>query len=131
MDIIEGVNDDTNNAVTLHTSEGCTIANNNGFTGSLATENCYINAPGQATNAGCDIPSQDTRSYGVGFNANGGGVIATEWTSEDISIWFFPRGTTPGDIEAGNPNPAAWGLPMAKFQGDCDIDSHFKDQQIV
>ncbi|CAF9927851.1 MAG: hypothetical protein HETSPECPRED_006683 [Heterodermia speciosa] len=131
IDIIEGVNDQTNNAMTLHTSDGCTIVDSNAFTGTLATSNCYINAPGQATNAGCDIQSQDSRSYGAGFNAIGGGVIATEWTSDVINIWFFPRGTTPADISNGVPNPATWGAPVAQFDGSCDIDSHFQNQQIV
>lgn len=117
--------------MTLHTSDGCIVDNSNAFTGTLATTNCYVNAPGQATNAGCDIQSQDTRSYGAGFNANGGGVFATEWTSEKISIWFFPRGTTPGDISSGNPSPSAWGPPVAEFKGSCDIDSRFQNQQIV
>ena len=131
IDIIEGVNDQTNNAMTLHTSDGCIIDNSNAFTGTLATTNCYVNAPGQAANAGCDIQSQDTRSYGAGFNANGGGVIATEWTSEKISIWFFPRGATPGDISSGDPYPSAWGPPVAQFKGGCDIDSRLQNQQIV
>ncbi|KAF6233426.1 hypothetical protein HO173_008358 [Letharia columbiana] len=30
-------------------------------------------------------------SFGDGLNANGGGVYATEWTSEQINAWFFPR----------------------------------------
>lgn len=130
IDIIEGVNQQTNNAMTLHTSDGCTI-NNSGFTGTLSTSNCYINAPGQSNNAGCGIQSTSSQSYGDGFNSIQGGVYATEWTSEAISIWFFPRGSIPGDISSGNPNPAGWGTPAAKFQGNCDIDSHFGPQQIV
>lgn len=131
IDIIEGVNDQTNNAMTLHTSNNCTIVNSGAFTGTLATSNCYINAPGQASNAGCDIQSQDTQSYGTGFNANGGGLIATEWTSNVINIWFFPRGTTPADISNGVPKPSTWGAPVAQFEGGSGIDSHFKNQQIV
>lgn len=131
IDIIEGVNDGTNNALTLHTSDDCSIQDDGSFTGTVSTPNCYINAPGQSTNAGCDIQDQDTQSYGAGFNVIGGGIIATEWTSSDISIWFFPRGTTPADITAGDPDPSSWTAPVARFQWGCDIDSHFQNQQIV
>nr|ANC68156.1 endo-beta-1,3-1,4-glucanase [Evansstolkia leycettana] len=131
IDIIEGVNQQTNNAMTLHTNEGCTI-DNSGFTGTLVTSNCWINAPGQSTNAGCSIDSTSSQSYGTGFNNAGGGVYATEWTSNGISIWFFPRGSIPADISSGSPDPSTWGTPAASFGGSgCDIDSHFGAQQIV
>ncbi|KPI43777.1 uncharacterized protein AB675_6115 [Cyphellophora attinorum] len=86
-----------------------------------------------ATNAGCGVvSSQGGASYGAGFNANGGGVYATQWTDEAISIWFFPRGNVPGDISSGSPNPSSWGLPQARFGGSgCDIGQHFRDQKIV
>lgn len=131
IDILEGVNEQTQNALTLHTNAGCAITNNGGFLGALNTPNCDGNAPGQANNAGCQIAASATNTYGAGFNANGGGVYATEWTSSAISIYFFPRGSIPSDISSGNPNPSSWGKPLAQFQGGCDIDSHFKDQQIV
>lgn len=130
IDIIEGVNQQTTDAMTLHTSDGCTI-NNSGFTGTLSTSNCYINAPGQSNNAGCGIDSTSSQSYGDGFNAIGGGVYATEWTSDAIKIWFFPRGSIPSDITSGSPDPSGWGTPAAAFAGDCDIDSHFSAQNIV
>ncbi|KAL6235639.1 hypothetical protein BDW75DRAFT_250711 [Aspergillus navahoensis] len=119
IDIIENVNVETNNHMTLHTSDGCTI-DSSGFTGTLLTSNCFINAAGQANNAGCGIQSPDSTSYGAGFNSNSGGVYATEWTSDHISIWFFPRSSIPSDISAGNPNPSS-----------CDIESHFTDMQII
>ncbi|KOC14549.1 putative endo-1,3(4)-beta-glucanase [Aspergillus flavus AF70] len=130
IDVIEGVNDQTNNQVALHTSDSCTI-NNSGFSGSLLTSNCYVNAPGQANNAGCGIKDNSAQSYGNGFNSAGGGVYATEWTGEAISVWFFPRPSIPGDISSGNPNPSGWGTPSARFAGACNIDSHFKDLQII
>ena len=131
IDIIEGVNDNANNAMTLHTSDGCSITNDGAFTGVLTTSNCYVSAPGQPYNAGCDIQDPSTQSYGADFNSNGGGIIVTEWTATDINIWFFPRGTTPSDLEAGKPDPASWGEPVAQFQGSCDIQNHFADMQIV
>ncbi|CAG7949109.1 unnamed protein product [Penicillium nalgiovense] len=130
IDIIEGVNEQTQNHVALHTSNGCTI-NNGGFTGNLEAPNCYVQAPGQSANSGCVIQDGSTQSYGTGFNNVGGGVYATEWTGSAISVWFFPSYAVPADISSGNPNPAAWGTPSARFAGDCNIDSKFNDLQIV
>jgi hypothetical protein len=131
IDIIEGVNEQSQNDITLHTSAGCSISNNGGFSGAITTPNCDVNAAGQPTNAGCQIASSDGRSYGSGFNAIGGGVYATEWTSDAIRVWFFPRGSIPSDASGSNPNPAGWGTPMAMFSGGCNIDSSFQNQQIV
>lgn len=130
IDIIEGVNTQTSNSMTLHTSDGCTI-NDNGFTGTLSTGNCYIDAAGQPINAGCGISNPDIYSYGSGFNFIRGGVYATEWTSTGINIWFFPRDSIPLDIIAGIPDPMLWGLPAAKFAGGCDINEHFDEMSIV
>jgi len=128
IDVIEGVNDNTNNAMTLHTSEGCTIANNGSFTGTLGNNNCDTS---HGSTIGCGIQNQDKESYGSGFNSAGGGVYATEWTSNDINVWFFSRRNIPSDIASGNPDPMSWGPPVAQFQGNCNIDAHFKNQQIV
>ncbi|KAI9792354.1 MAG: hypothetical protein M1835_007927 [Candelina submexicana] len=128
IDILEGVNSQNKNAMTLHTSPGCSITNDGGFTGNMTTTNCNTNVGG---NVGCGIASLDTRTYGKGFNANGGGVYATEWTSKAISIWFFSRGSIPRDVSSGAPAPSTWGQPVAKFQGGCDIDKFFKNQQII
>ncbi|RAH50767.1 glycoside hydrolase family 16 protein [Aspergillus brunneoviolaceus CBS 621.78] len=130
IDIIEGVNQQTNDLMTLHTSDGCSI-DNSGFTGTLTTSNCYVDAAGQSSNAGCSITSPSSQSYGTSFNSLGGGVYATEWTSSAINIWFFPRGSIPADVTAGVPTPATWGTPAASFAGSCDIDSHFDAMQIV
>jgi hypothetical protein len=131
IDIIEGVNSQAANDMTLHTNPGCTISNTGAFSGQITTPNCDVNAPGQYTNAGCQIATHDTATYGTGFNANGGGVYATEWTSDAISIWFFRRGAIPGDLSSGNPNPSGWGKPAAKFEGGCNIDQHFKDHNLI
>ncbi|KAL4917000.1 concanavalin A-like lectin/glucanase domain-containing protein [Aspergillus aurantiobrunneus] len=130
VDIIESVNEATNNHMALHTSDGCSI-DNSGFSGNLLTSNCYVNAPNQDNNAGCGIEAPTTDSAGTGFNAISGGVYATEWTAEAISIWFFPRSSIPSDISGGTPDPASWGTPTARFAGSCDIESHFTDMQII
>ncbi|KAL9043785.1 MAG: hypothetical protein Q9214_003038 [Letrouitia sp. 1 TL-2023] len=133
IDILEGANDQVNNQITLHTAPGCSI-DNQGFSGQLVTPNCDVNAPGQDKNAGCAIrhPMADSMSFGAGFNAVGGGVYATEWTSQGISVWHFPRVDVPADISSGNPDPTNWGLPVAKFAGGgCNIDQHFQNHNII
>ncbi|OAL26150.1 hypothetical protein AYO20_10203 [Fonsecaea nubica] len=131
IDIIEGVNLQTSNAMTLHTNAGCSISNNGMFSGSVATSNCDIKAAGQATNAGCSISTPNDATYGTGFNDAEGGVYATEWTSSAINIWFFSRSAIPSDISSGSPDPGNWGQPLASFGGSCNIDEFFNNQQIV
>ncbi|KAI9647767.1 hypothetical protein NHQ30_004155 [Ciborinia camelliae] len=84
--------------------------------------------------AGCGATAQDGKStYGESFNSNGGGIYATEWTSDHIKIWFFPRNATPHDIRRDTPDPNSWPKPQAIFQGSssCDIDGHFANQSLV
>ncbi|KEF63819.1 endo-1,3(4)-beta-glucanase [Exophiala aquamarina CBS 119918] len=131
IDIIEGVNSQLSNSMALHTVQGCSISNNGLFSGTISTPNCDVNAPGQPNNAGCQILMSNSASYGTGFNQGQGGVYATEWTSDHISIWFFPRGATPADIYSASPEPGNWGPPAASFAGGCDIDSLFSSHQIV
>lgn len=130
IDIIEGVNTYATNAVTLHTSAGCTMSSAGDQAGSILA-NADCNA-GNA-NQGCSTTTANTQSYGTGFNANGGGVYAMEWTSQAIKVYFFTRSAIPSDITSGNPNPSSWGAPMASFTGGsgCNIDSHFQNQQLV
>ena len=101
------------------------------FTGKIETANCDINAEGQPNNAGCGISSNITTSYGDGFNAAGGGVYATEWANNYISIWHFPRANIPSDIANGAPDPTTWGAPAAMFQGGCNIPRFFNNLHIV
>ena len=116
IDIIEGVNTQSQNQMTMHTSAGCT----------LAGSDCQ-------GNTGCPVTGGGSSSYGNGFNSANGGTYAMEWTSAQISIWFFSRGSEPGDINSANPNPSNWGNPTGSFAGGsgCDIDSHFMNNNIV
>ena len=133
IDIVEGVNDQTSNKMALHTGSGAVVAKgNNTFSADLLTSNCDVNAPGQDKNAGCLMSDKDNATYGYGFNSNGGGVYATEWTSNAIKIWFFPRNAIPADIASGNPEPGeAWGVPRGSFAGNFMMNDHFKDLRIV
>ncbi|GJN68731.1 hypothetical protein PLIIFM63780_001083 [Purpureocillium lilacinum] len=130
IDIIEGVNTQTQNAVTLHTSPGCVMSN----TGSLASTLLESgNCGSGSASGGCQQRTSDNQNYGDGFNDIKGGVYATEWTSDHIAVWFFPRGRIPQDITSGNPKPHTWNHPLARFSGGlgCDIDSHFTNNNIV
>ena len=119
IDIIEGVNTQSANKMTMHTGDGC----------SLVGEDCGADGGKQ----GCGTSSQDSSSYGDGFNQNKGGVYALEWTSDALNIWFFARGSEPNGVLGDSPDPSTWSQPSANFQGGsgCDIDTHFKDQNIV
>lgn len=139
IDIIEGVNSQTSNSITLHTGPGCSMSN----TGSVATTN--LTNPDCQGNQGCGQTTFSTNNFGAGFNAIGGGIYAVEWTSDAISVWFFPRtdpivaklsgtGISTNSTGTGTaPDPLTFGQPLAKFVGGstCDIDSHFANHNIV
>ncbi|KAH7393921.1 mixed-linked glucanase precursor [Phaeosphaeria sp. MPI-PUGE-AT-0046c] len=69
IDILEGVNDQETNAVTLHTSKGCVVSNATDlrgglgeadnvaapFTGFMKTDDCDVAAADQDKNVGCSI----------------------------------------------------------------------------
>lgn len=129
IDIIEGVNNQQSNEITLHTSAGCTMANTGTLSSTkLASADCE-------GNTGCSQQTSGTNNYGAGFNAAGGGVYAVEWTSDHIAVWFFTRSDPMvAQLTAANavPDPTTFGQPMAQFVGaSCDIDSHFANNNLV
>ncbi|ORX60603.1 hypothetical protein DM01DRAFT_1300445 [Hesseltinella vesiculosa] len=133
IDIIEGVNNQTNNHITLHTSANCQMdpTSSNG-TGKWLTNNCAVNATGQSPNAGCSVQSSSATSYGRGFNSAQGGVYATQWKdTTGIQVWFFPRRSIPSDITSGHPNPASWGKPTADFPFSKCSSNHFSNLAIT
>jgi hypothetical protein len=69
IDIIEGVDDTSTVASTLHTNDGCSMygQSTEGFTGTMETFDCNVDAAGQADNEGCGIIGPDS-SMGVPFN---------------------------------------------------------------
>jgi hypothetical protein len=142
IDIIEGVNSQESNSVTLHTGAGCSVSNPGSLPGTkLVSPNCQ-------GNEGCTQNTGASDNYGAGFNAAGGGVYALEWTDEAIKAWFFPRGSSTaaqlsssssgnsfsGDGGGGGaPDPSAFGTPLAVFVGgsNCPIDDHFANHNLV
>lgn len=153
IDLLEGVNDYTSNAVTLHTSEGCTIENSAGggggasdssssssaFMGKITTPNCDVKAEGQLPNVGCSIKAPATQAtYGTDFNNAGGGVYAMEWTTSSITAWFFPRNSSMAStLSSSSSNssaldPSTFGKPIAKFSGPgCDYEKKFNGMKVI
>jgi hypothetical protein len=128
IDIVEGVNNNQKNQMTLHTAPGCSISPGN-MAGTILQNSCdaFYNY-----NTGCGVQDWSTLSYGAGFNQAGGGVFATLWNDDGISIWFFSRNNIPADITHKNPAPSDWGKPRAFFSSDdCSMGQFFGDQTIV
>ncbi|KAK2461705.1 hypothetical protein APHAL10511_006168 [Amanita phalloides] len=134
IDIIEGVNDYTNNQATVHTGIGCTIASADSNVLSISGAviggtNCAAATTG---NQGCGIRANTSNSFGSGFNNNGGGVYAMKWDSTGISVYFFPRNGVPSDIVAGAPHPDTWGLPQARWPAtSCNPFNFFKNHSAI
>lgn len=85
-------------------------------------------------NSGCTILDPRTSSYGAAFAANGGGVYATEFSKNGVSVWFFPRANVPSDLSSNSsaPDPSGWGEPAARYGGSsCDIPTFFAPQHLV
>ena len=87
IDIVEGVNDYTNNQATLHTNVGCSLPNNVtmlDISGSLVSgTNC---AALQTGNEGCGVRANQTNSFGAAFNNIGGGVYASEFFCASLTL---------------------------------------------
>jgi len=133
IDIIEGVNTQAKNAMTLHTSNGCTMQGiSRKMTGAATGADCWVSDPKQPNNAGCGVNAGSTQSYGAGFNNNNGGVYAMQWSSAGINIWFFPRQNIPADVTSANPTPSTWPTPDASFPFGTNCPaSHFANHQII
>ena len=139
IDIIEGVNSQGPNQMTLHsgTNKSCTITKPSNttenfveFTGSPLQLNCYST---QGADAGCGIKDTATTSFGPGFNAAQGGVYAMLWdTEKGVSMWNFPRDQIPQDITDAKPQPATWGVAAGYWPASsCDIADNFVDHVMV
>jgi hypothetical protein len=129
-DIYEGVHLNTYNQVTLHTSPGCAPNVGPGGETGRRVENADCGAGGGYN--GCGVISDIGTSYGTAFNANGGGVYASLWTSSGIKVWYFAQRNVPSNIRSGNPDPSSWGTPIANYgNGGCDFDGRFRDMNIV
>ena len=131
IDILENVNLETQNRVTLHTSAGCVMKSAGSSERSTLLEDDCNTDEGRT---GCGFQTNSQANYGLDFNNADGGVYAMEWTSDVIQVWHFMRKDIPKELlDAGlAPNPKTWGTPVAAFAWNgCDIDQHFKEHKIV
>jgi len=133
IDIVEGINDNTNNQATIHTGSGCTLPNNVtalDVSGSLVGgTNC---AAQQTNNQGCGFRASQSNSFGAGFNGNGGGVYAMLWDDSGISIWFFDRNNIPSDITNSAPVPEGWDAPTAFWPAStCNPFQFFQNHGVI
>ncbi|KNZ74687.1 putative glycosidase C21B10.07 [Termitomyces sp. J132] len=128
IDIVEGINDQGPNTITLHTSPAFFLIHRT----SLQLDcNTAVNG-----DAGCGVQAPTALSYGPTFNNNGGGWFAVERATTYIKVWFWARNDTsvPTDVENGasSVDSSNWGTPTAYFPNtNCDIASHFDANNIV
>ncbi|KAI0779399.1 concanavalin A-like lectin/glucanase domain-containing protein [Fomes fomentarius] len=157
IDIIEGVNQDRQNLVSLHTMPNCMMppasTPQRVMTGNAASLNCDTNVN---YNQGCGVSMAKPASYGSEFNRADGGyfvVVRTRYGADgpNVRVWFWtrfdpalpPEIKTPGfglgpDLTSDGGRPSiyptpAWGLPEAEFplSDQCEYDTHFDPHGLV
>ncbi|KAK0745223.1 hypothetical protein B0T21DRAFT_281819 [Apiosordaria backusii] len=130
IDIYEGWNLNPQNKVVGHTNEttaGSCIIDGPASSGTVAYDDCHVEAEGQPLNAGCALDEKNSL-----FGSDKGGIWATEWTETTFKIWSWARGSEPEDVSAGTPKPATWGKPsFALTPNSCDVARAFKDMRMV
>ncbi|KIY51275.1 hypothetical protein FISHEDRAFT_70915 [Fistulina hepatica ATCC 64428] len=133
IDIMEGVNLNTVNQMTLHTTYGC-MADTAGQAVTATIQSQYTNCTsGGSDDTGCPFISQNTESYGDGFNNAGGGVYATLVDSTGVWIWFFSRSSIPSDLSSSDdtPDPSGWGDPESYWSSESCTMSHFSGLSVI
>lgn len=133
FDIVEGVNVNTQDQTTLHTSPGCTMPGGIAMSGTPLETDCNTAVNG---NDGCGVLNNDSDNYGAPFNSNGGGWYAVERTDDFIKAWFWPATSTsvPSDVSGGasSVDTSNWGEPYAYFPNtDCDLATMFSGNYII
>ncbi|EMD39259.1 glycoside hydrolase family 16 protein [Gelatoporia subvermispora B] len=130
IDIIEGVNNNQGNQITLHSGADCLLNSTIQTLNSSITNIHCASSPGD--DPGCSYGLTDPRTFGHEFNMQAGGVYALEWQDSGMTFWFFSRDDIPCDITDGAPDPTSWGTPVAVFPNTgCDMASHFFNQSLV
>ncbi|CAK9779454.1 hypothetical protein CC85DRAFT_266919 [Cutaneotrichosporon oleaginosum] len=129
IDIMEGVNGQTTNQIALHShNDGCYASSSAQMTGQLRLDNCSVTSNG---GSGCTVGDSDTRSYGEGFAAAGGGVYVAEFAADAIRVWFKSRADVPAAMsgDAATIDTSILGTPTASYPAStCDIAKFFADQ---
>jgi len=134
IDIVEGVNNQPPNSITLHTGPGCTMPANRQMAGTSKGTNCNA---WETDNTSCGVTANAANSYGPSFNAAGGGWYVIERTPSYIKIFFWSRHDASVPKDVSNPgskiDTSTWGTPMAYFpsSNNCDFKSHLGAMSIV
>ncbi|GAA6061807.1 hypothetical protein JCM10212_004863 [Sporobolomyces blumeae] len=134
IDTYESVNLQTNNQMALHTTDGCTAVNASSsvaFDGTLTYANCNKDVN---SNSGCTAVDPNANSDGEAFAAAGGGMWATELSTDGVKIWFFTRSAVPTDLSSNSSSidPTSWGNPTFFVPtSSCDTSKYFAAQHLV
>jgi hypothetical protein len=125
IDVIEGVNLQNFNQMSLHTGGNCTIPPVNLVQmGTTVITDCKV-----STSVGCSVNTRRTFTYGARFNVRRGGLYAISMTSDGIRMWFIQR--TQFDY-IHPPNVEKWGSPQAFFPFSPNCPSgNFGNQSLV
>ncbi|OAA59155.1 glycoside hydrolase family 16 protein [Niveomyces insectorum RCEF 264] len=133
IDIVEGINHQPDNIVSLHTGQTCRFEA--GWqTGTDQRPDCALMLGNQTNDDGCGMTAARPASYGTAFNRAGGGVYATLLDDYEIRIWHWPRHAVPLDVRRGRPEPWTWGRPlgdMTQRRGGCDVAENFHTLTII
>lgn len=133
IDIVEGVNNQTPNLSSVHTSANCNMPASRTMTGTSMGTDCDVYTD---NNSGCGVEINDNNSFGPDFNNIGGGWYAVEKSSTYISIYFWERGSSSVPSQVTSPgstiDTSTWGTPAVYFPDtDCDFPSHFGPMNII
>ncbi|KAF8434387.1 glycoside hydrolase family 16 protein [Boletus edulis BED1] len=134
IDIVEGVNNQSPDSITLHTGPGCTMPSQRQMSGTSRGNDCNAY---ETDNTSCGVKVKSANSFGPSFNAAGGGWYAIERTPSFIKVFFWSRHdpTTPKDVSSPGPNinTGNWGTPAAYFpsSSSCDFNTHLTAFNIV
>ncbi|KAF2641542.1 hypothetical protein P280DRAFT_426200 [Massarina eburnea CBS 473.64] len=137
IDILENVNLDSRNWVSMYTShKPCALEDRNKGTGTVMGRDCWISLDGvsdsgEAAKRGCKTQAPEG-TFGEEFNRKGGGVWGLQLETDGIRAWYFPRDNVPKDLATGSPDPEAWGKPVMEFgPGTCDVGAAWKKMRII
>ncbi|KAI0744166.1 hypothetical protein C8Q80DRAFT_1272741 [Daedaleopsis nitida] len=141
-----GVNLDTQDLVTLHTTSDCKMSDDqdrrDSMNGKIEGLDCDANANG---NEGCGVSMGKPATFGSVLNAAGGGYFVAVRTNEGgdapkINVWFWSRYDPAVPDEVRDPSAhdtiapkEQWGRPEAHFYlGDnCAYEDHFDAHQFA
>ncbi|KJR89950.1 uncharacterized protein SPSK_06006 [Sporothrix schenckii 1099-18] len=138
VDLLEGVNHQAANMVSLHTGGTCEFGASADETGVDRRDSCTVVYGNASTYGGCGVTAPATaNTYGTAFNRVGGGVYAALLEADQLRVWHWPRGSVPADVQQGAPDPSLasnWGRPLAVFSqanGGCDVAANFHTLTLI